>query len=85
MAKAGQTKATTQKEKDFAAPGVQGQKGQQAAQVTGTPPADDQQPPAAPPAGEKPKQQKAAPADHGPTVVRGEDVLKAMREKGHQV
>lgn len=38
MAKAGQTKSTTTKDKDFAGSGVEGQKGQDAEQVT--PPVD---------------------------------------------
>lgn len=81
MAKAGQTKGTTTKQKDFAGTGVEGQKGQDAAQVTGTPPADGGDPPAA----EHPKAQKAEPSDQEPKVITGEHVLKQLREKGHQV
>lgn len=81
MAKAGQSQGTTTKKKDFAGTGVQGQKGQAAAQVPGTPPEGG----AAPPAAEQPKAQKAAAPDQEPKVITGEQVLKNLREKGHQV
>lgn len=85
MAKAGQTKAVTTKEKDFAGTGVEGQKGAGAKQdgksdTNPTPPAGDN-------ANAKPDSKAAAkpPEPEKSEVVRGEDVLKRLRSKGHQV
>lgn len=85
MAKAGSTKAVTTKEKDFAGTGVEGQKGAGAKQDDKA----DTNP--APPAGDSVNAKPDSKADAKPAepekseIVRGEDVLKRLRSKGHQV
>ena len=88
MAKAGQVKGTTTKKKDFAGTSVEGQKGQDAKQATSTPPADPPVDETTPPADQPGAETVTAPpAETQPAngIVRGEDVIKILRKKGHQV
>ena len=88
MATRGQTQAVTTKDKDFNAPGIQGQKGQDAEQVNGTPPDDPPEGDATPSADPPSAETVTAPSvqtQPAQQVVRGEDVIKILRDKGHRV